>query len=207
MTPRKLPRPATLALADGTIYRGTAFGAEAVAAGEVCFNTSMTGYQEILTDPSYAGQIVTMTYTQIGNVGINREDDEAARPYLSAFVAKEVFEEPSNWRSTESLGGFLARWNVPGIAGIDTRALVRRIRDGGFQNGVVSTDPRRQDATELIAAANGVADAGRPRSRRGRHLPGAVRVERGNLGRHRRAGSAPRATGARSSSSSPSTTA
>jgi carbamoyl-phosphate synthase small subunit len=150
---RKLPRPATLALADGTLYRGTAFGAETVAAGEVCFNTSMTGYQEILTDPSYAGQIVTMTYTQIANVGINREDDEAQRPYLSAFVAKEVFEEPSNWRATESLGAFLTRWNVPGIAGIDTRALVRRIRALGFQNGVVSTDPRRQDATELVAAA------------------------------------------------------
>ncbi len=147
------PRPATLALADGTVYRGTAFGAEAVAAGEVCFNTSMTGYQEILTDPSYAGQIVTMTYTQIGNVGINAEDDESKRPFLSAFVAKEVFDLPSNWRSTESLGGFLQRWNVPGIAGIDTRALVRRIRDLGFQNGVVSTDPRRQDASELVAAA------------------------------------------------------
>ena len=147
------PVPATLALADGTIYRGTAFGAATVAAGEVCFNTSMTGYQEILTDPSYAGQIVTMTYTQIGNVGINRDDDESKRPFLSAFVAKEVFETPSNWRSTESLGGFLKRWNVPGIAGIDTRALVRRIRDLGFQNGVVSTDPAQQDAAKLVAAA------------------------------------------------------
>ena len=147
------PRPATLALADGTVYRGSAFGAEAVAAGEVCFNTSMTGYQEILTDPSYAGQIVTMTYTQIGNVGVNPEDDESERPFLSAFVVKEVFEAPSNWRSRESLGAFLQRWNVPGIAGLDTRALVRRIRDRGFQNGVVSTDPRRQDAAELIAAA------------------------------------------------------
>ena len=147
------PRPATLALADGTIYRGSAFGAEAVASGEVCFNTSMTGYQEILTDPSYAGQIVTMTYTQIGNVGINPEDDESKRPFLSAFVVKEVFEVPSNWRSRESLGAFLQRWNVPGIAGLDTRALVRRIRDGGFQNGVVSSDARRQDAAELVAAA------------------------------------------------------
>jgi len=147
------PRPATLALADGTVYRGSAFGAEAVASGEVCFNTSMTGYQEILTDPSYAGQIVTMTYTQIGNVGINPEDDESKRPFLSAFVVKEVFETPSNWRSRESLGAFLQRWNVPGIAGLDTRALVRRIRDGGFQNGVVSSDARRQDAAELVAAA------------------------------------------------------
>jgi carbamoyl-phosphate synthase small subunit len=94
-----------------------------------------------------------MTYTQIGNVGINPEDDESKRPFLSAFVAKEVFETPSNWRSTESLGGFLLRWNVPGIAGIDTRALVRRIRDLGFQNGVVSTDPEQQDAAKLVAAA------------------------------------------------------
>jgi len=146
-------RPATLALADGSVYRGTAFGARAVAAGEVCFNTSMTGYQEILTDPSYAGQIVTMTYTQIGNVGANPEDDESAHPYLSAFVVKERFEVPSNWRAHESLDAFLSRWGVPGIAGIDTRALVRRIRDGGFQNGVVSTDAARQDAAELLAAA------------------------------------------------------
>jgi carbamoyl-phosphate synthase small subunit len=146
-------RPAALALADGTVYRGHAFGAQAVAAGEVCFNTSMTGYQEIVTDPSYAGQIVTMTYTQIGNVGANPEDDESARPYLSAFVVKELFEGPSNWRATESLDGFLARWGVPGLAGIDTRALVRRIRDGGFQNGVVSTDPARQAAEDLLRAA------------------------------------------------------
>jgi len=146
-------RPAALALADGTVYRGRAFGATGVAAGEVCFNTSMTGYQEILTDPSYAGQIVTMTYTQIGNVGANPEDDESARPFLSAFVVKELFEEPSNWRARESLDGFLRRCDVPGIAGIDTRALVRRIRDHGFQNGVVSTDPARQEAAALVAAA------------------------------------------------------
>jgi len=146
-------RPAALALADGTVYRGHGFGAEAVAAGEVCFNTSMTGYQEILTDPSYAGQIVTMTYTQIGNVGANPDDDESARPFLSAFVVREHFETPSNWRARESLDAFLRRWGVPGIAGIDTRALVRRIRDHGFQNGVVSTDPARQDASDLVAAA------------------------------------------------------
>jgi carbamoyl-phosphate synthase small subunit len=135
------------------VYRGSAFGAEAVAAGEVCFNTSMTGYQEILTDPSYAGQIVTMTYTQIGNVGANPEDDESARPFLSAFVVKELFEAPSNWRARESIDAFLRRHRVPGIAGLDTRALVRRIRDRGFQNGVVSTDPASQDADALVAAA------------------------------------------------------
>jgi carbamoyl-phosphate synthase small subunit len=150
---RKLPKPATLALADGTVFRGAAFGADAVAAGEVCFNTSMTGYQEIVTDPSYAGQIVTMTYTQIGNVGVNPEDDESARPFLAAFVVKELFEAPSNWRARESLDAFLKRWSVPGIAGIDTRALVRRIVSQGFQNGVVSTDPAQQDAEKLVAAA------------------------------------------------------
>lgn len=92
-------RSATLALADGTVQRGRAFGAVAVAAGEVCFNTSMTGYQEIVTDPSYAGQIVAMTATQIGNVGANPEDEESPRPFLSGFVAKEVFHEPSSWRA------------------------------------------------------------------------------------------------------------
>ena len=149
----KPPQPAALALADGTVYRGTAFGATTVAAGEVCFNTSLTGYQEIVTDPSYAGQIVTMTYTQIGNVGTTPEDDEAARPFLEAFVVKEHFEVPSNWRAREPLGAFLARTGVPGIAGIDTRALVRRIRDHGFQIGVVSTDPSLQDEAALVARA------------------------------------------------------
>jgi len=146
-------RPAALALADGSVYRGHAFGATGFAAGEVCFNTSMTGYQEIVSDPSYAGQIVTMTYTQIGNVGANPEDDESARPFLSGFVVKEPFEDPSSWRARESFDAFLGRWGVPGVAGVDTRALVRRIRDGGFQTGVVSTDPRRQDGDDLVRAA------------------------------------------------------
>jgi carbamoyl-phosphate synthase small subunit len=153
MSHARLPRPATLALADGTLYRGSAFGAEAVRHGEVCFNTSMTGYQEILTDPSYAGQIVVMTYTQIGNVGVNPEDDESQHPFLSGFVVKEPFEAPSSWRARGGLGAFLARHGVPGVAGIDTRALVRRIRDHGFQNGVVSTDPARQEAGDLVAEA------------------------------------------------------
>jgi len=147
------PAPACLALADGSVYRGVAFGAARVAVGEVCFNTSMTGYQEILTDPSYAGQIVTMTYTQIGNVGANAEDDESGRPYLRGFVVKELFATPSNWRAQESLPDFLARHGVPAIAGLDTRALVRRIRDGGFQNGALSTDPKRQDGRELASLA------------------------------------------------------
>jgi len=142
-----------LALADGTVYRGVAFGAPAAGVGEVCFNTSMTGYQEILTDPSYAGQIVAMTYTQIGNVGVNPEDEESERPFLSGFVVKELFEQPSNWRSRESLAAYLARLGVPGISGIDTRALVRRIRDGGFQMGVLCTDPEQLDADALVDRA------------------------------------------------------
>ncbi len=150
---RSAPRPAILALADGTVFRGTAFGADTVGMGEVCFNTSMTGYQEIVTDPSYAGQIVTMTYPEIGNVGATPEDDESARPFLAGFVVKELFHEPSNWRARESLDVFLHRHGVPGIAGLDTRALVRRIRDHGFQTGALSTDPRQQDAEVLVARA------------------------------------------------------
>ena len=154
MISRKLPpRPAHLALADGTVFRGYGFGGEGVGVGEVCFNTSLTGYQEILTDPSYAGQLVTMTYTQIGNVGVNPEDEEAERPRLQGFVVKEPFGVPSNWRSRESLPAFLERFGIPAIAGIDTRALVRRIRDHGFQNGALSTDPGFQDEAELIARA------------------------------------------------------
>jgi carbamoyl-phosphate synthase small subunit len=146
-------KPARLALADGTVYHGYAHGAEAVRGGEVCFNTSLTGYQEILTDPSYAGQIVVMTYTQIGNVGTNPEDEESQRPFLEGFVVKELFDAPSNWRSRESLASYLERGGVPAVSGLDTRALVRRIRDGGFQQGVLSTDPAHQDAAELVDRA------------------------------------------------------
>ncbi len=148
-----LPPPALLALADGTVFRGAAFGARTAGVGEVCFNTSLTGYQEIVTDPSYAGQIVAMTYTQIGNVGVNPDDEESARPFLSGFVVKELFDEPSNWRSRETLDAYLARHGVPGIAGIDTRALVRRIRDGGFQMGVLCSDPDQQDEAALVDRA------------------------------------------------------
>ncbi len=150
---RGVPAPARLALADGSVYRGVASGARGVGVGEVCFNTSMTGYQEILTDPSYAGQIVTMTYTQIGNVGANREDDEAAKPALRGFVVKEMYAAPSNFRAEESLPHFLERHGVVAISGIDTRALVRRIRDHGFQMGALSTDPDQQDDADLVARA------------------------------------------------------
>ena len=146
-------RPAVLVLSDGTAFRGQGFGAETVLDGEVIFNTSMTGYQEIVTDPSYAGQIVTMTYPQIGNVGVNPEDEESIRPFLSGFVVRELLDEPSNWRAQGSLDQFLAEAGVPGISGIDTRALVRRIRDSGTQVGALSTDPAEQDVERLLARA------------------------------------------------------
>jgi carbamoyl-phosphate synthase small subunit len=139
-------KPAVLALADGTVFRGSSFGAEGETAGEVVFNTSMTGYQEILTDPSYRGQLVCMTYTEIGNVGVNPEDVESRRPFVEGFIVKEYWAEPSNWRSHESLGDYLHRFGIVGISGIDTRALVRHLRTVGAQTGVISTrdlDPGR----------------------------------------------------------------
>src|SRR3954451_8998788 len=120
--------PAKLALEDGTVYSGRAFGAEGETFGEVVFNTSMTGYQEVLTDPSYKGQIVTMTYPLIGNYGVNPEDVESRRPQVEGFVVRELSRVPSNFRSSGSLDAYLKDNNIPGIEGIDTRALVRRLR-------------------------------------------------------------------------------
>ncbi|MBM4254612.1 MAG: glutamine-hydrolyzing carbamoyl-phosphate synthase small subunit [Deltaproteobacteria bacterium] len=137
---------AILALADGTVFTGTAFGADGETTGEVVFNTSLTGYQEILTDPSYKGQIVTMTYTEIGNVGVNPEDVESRQPFVEGFIVKEYWERQSNWRAQKSLGQYLREHNIVGIQGIDTRALVRHLRDHGAQQGVISTidsDPQR----------------------------------------------------------------
>jgi len=130
---------AILALADGKVFEGKAFGAIGEVTGEVVFNTSMTGYQEILTDPSYCGEIVTMTYPQIGNYGINAEDVESRQPFLSAFVVKEACSFPSNFRSELSLGEYLKEKGIVGIEGIDTRALVRHIRNNGAQTGIVSS--------------------------------------------------------------------
>src|SRR6188768_81401 len=135
----KMPNPAKLALEDGTIFTGTSFGAEGEVDGEVCFNTSMTGYQEILTDPSYRGQIVTMTYTEMGNYGINPEDVESSKPHLAGFIVKEFAKRPSNFRSQESLDAYLKRYGIVGLAGIDTRALVRRLRTGGAMKGIISS--------------------------------------------------------------------
>ncbi|APG25855.1 glutamine-hydrolyzing carbamoyl-phosphate synthase small subunit [Syntrophotalea acetylenica] len=130
---------AILALADGRVFVGKAFGARGEVTGEVVFNTSMTGYQEILTDPSYCGEIVTMTYPLIGNYGVNPEDVESDRPFLSGFVVKEACPYPSNWRSTATLDEYLQQNAIVGIQGIDTRALVRHIRDHGAQTGVISS--------------------------------------------------------------------
>ncbi len=135
-----MPRKkAILALADGRYYEGYSFGAEGEAIGEVVFNTSMTGYQEILTDPSYEGQLVAMTYPQIGNVGVNREDVESHRPFVRGFIVKEYTPRPSNWRATQSLHDYMRGNGIVGIEGIDTRALVRYLRDHGSQEGVLST--------------------------------------------------------------------
>jgi len=134
-----MTRAAKLALADGTVFEGTAFGAEGEVYGEVVFNTSMTGYQEILTDPSYNGQIVTMTYPLIGNYGINSGDAESGRVALRGFIVRELCEEPSNYRSEQSLDEYLRAAGVIGLQGIDTRALVRRIRVHGAMTGVLSS--------------------------------------------------------------------
>ncbi len=134
---------ALLALADGTVFEGSSFGADGEATGEaggeVVFNTSMTGYQEILTDPSYRGQLVAMTYPEIGNVGVNAEDVESGRPFVQGFIVKEYWARPSNWRAQQSLGDYLKANGIPGIQGIDTRALVRHIRTHGAQEALIST--------------------------------------------------------------------
>ena len=130
---------AILALADGRIFTGKSFGATGEATGEVVFNTSMTGYQEVLTDPSYKGQMVTMTYTQVGNTGINPEDIASRGLFLSGFIVKEYHDYYSNWRATMSLGAYLKEHGVVGIQGIDTRSLTRHLRDHGAQNGILST--------------------------------------------------------------------
>jgi carbamoyl-phosphate synthase small subunit len=133
-----MKKRATLLLEDGRVFRGSGHGFEGEAVGEVVFNTSMTGYQEILTDPSYAGQIVTMTYPLIGNTGINPEDVESRRPFLEAFIVKRLSPVPSNWRTTESLDEYLAKNRIPVLSDIDTRALVRHIRLRGSMRGIVS---------------------------------------------------------------------
>ncbi len=142
---------AKLALEDGTVFTGEAFGALGEVTGEVVFNTSMTGYQEILTDPSYRGQIVTMTYPEIGNYGVNAEDVESGKPHLAGFIVRENSRIASNFRSDGELGAYLAKHGIVGLTGIDTRALVRRIRTQGALKGILSTTDL--DDASLVAKA------------------------------------------------------
>jgi len=157
--------PAILALEDGSVFRGLAFGADATIAGECVFNTSMTGYQEILTDPSYFGQIVTMTAVQIGNYGVNAEDAEAAAPKAAGFVVRELSPVVSNWRSQLSLGDYLRKYGIPGISEVDTRALTKKLRVQGSLKCCLSTLPlgdeeavRRARAGQDMAGSDYVKD-------------------------------------------------
>lgn len=148
---------AILALEDGTIFKGVSFGAGGEAYGEVVFNTSITGYQEIITDPSYKGQIVTMTYPLIGNYGINDEDVESTRPFVEGFVVKEYSKIASNWRSRKSLGDYLSENNIVGIEGIDTRALTLHIRQSGELKAVISTeDPDEKNLVQRAKVSAGL---------------------------------------------------
>ncbi len=149
---------AILALEDGSVYHGQGFGARASASGEVCFNTSMTGYQEILTDPSYKGQIVTMTYPLIGNYGVNTVDVESWKPHAAGFVVRELSPVVSNWRSDSSLGDYLEKNGIPGIQGIDTRALTKKLRVRGALNGFISTEDITE--TEAVRRAKAFVFAG-----------------------------------------------
>ena len=140
MTTAPSSSPALLVLADGLVLRGEAFGATGTAVGEVVFNTGMSGYQEVMTDPSYSGQLVTFTYPELGNTGVNSADQEADAPHVRGVIARELAPVPSSWRSEDTLEAWLHRHNVVGIRGIDTRALVRHLREGGAINGAISTD-------------------------------------------------------------------
>lgn len=142
-------QPALLVLADGTAYPGLSFGATGTAIGEVVFNTGMTGYQEVLTDPSYCGQIVTFTYPELGNTGVNEDDDESAHPQVRGTIARNVCFKPSNWRSTQSLPDYLRQHHILAIYGIDTRALTRKLRSIGAMNGAISTEIL--DPVELLS--------------------------------------------------------
>ncbi|MBI3959830.1 MAG: glutamine-hydrolyzing carbamoyl-phosphate synthase small subunit [Chloroflexi bacterium] len=141
-----------MALANGRVFHGSAFGAATTVVGEVVFNTSLTGYQEVITDPSYRGQMVCMTVSHVGNTGINREDVESDRPQITAFIVREISPVVSNWRANESLDHYLRRHDIPGISEVDTRALTHLLRDEGVLHGALCTDGSRS-AEELVALA------------------------------------------------------
>ncbi|MEP6901038.1 MAG: glutamine-hydrolyzing carbamoyl-phosphate synthase small subunit [Actinomycetota bacterium] len=154
-----LVKKAILVFEDGRTFRGASFGAEGETFGEIVFNTSMSGYQEILTDPSYAGQIVCMTYPLIGNYGVNEEDSESRRPWVEGFVVREASRIASNWRSTETLDSYLKRHKIVGIEHIDTRALVRHIRDKGAMRSAISTiDLDEKSLLEKVLASPEMAN-------------------------------------------------
>ncbi len=155
-TPKQPPNAtAAIVLSDGTVIWGYGFGAEITQVGEICFNTSITGYQEIMTDPSYAGQIITFTFPHIGNVGINAEDIETINPAARGMIVREQVTNPSNWRSTQNLDAWMKSHNIPGICGVDTRALTRRIRDLGAPNGVLCVNLKGEfDIPALQAMAS-----------------------------------------------------
>ena len=146
-------KKALLALEDGRVFEGTAFGADATHTGEICFNTSMSGYQEVLTDPSYRGQIVTMTYPMIGNYGVNPLDNESDQPHVRGFVIEELCDVPSNWRSTQSLDAYLKQWSIPGIQGVDTRALTAHLRSRGAMRAVITTTATAEEAVKQAASS------------------------------------------------------
>ncbi|MEM7385291.1 MAG: glutamine-hydrolyzing carbamoyl-phosphate synthase small subunit [Verrucomicrobiota bacterium] len=147
-------KEALLVLEDGRHFSGESFGAEGTCHGEICFNTSMTGYQEVITDPSYRGQIVTMTYPLIGNYGVNELDCESDQPHVRGFVIEELCSTPSNWRSEGSLEDYLRQWNVLGIQGIDTRALSRHLRERGAMKAVLTTEPMTVEEASARAAGS-----------------------------------------------------
>jgi len=155
--PSSTAQPALLVLADGTAYRGWSFGANRTVIGEVVFNTGMTGYQEVLTDPSYCGQIVVFTYPELGNTGVNPEDEESYRPQVRGAIARNICHRPSNWRSTASLNDYFKQHHIPGIYGIDTRALTRKIRVVGAMNGGISTELDEAELLEQVLAAPSMA--------------------------------------------------
>ena len=147
---RVVTKKAILVLEDGSVYEGHGFGAEVRGYGEVVFNTSMTGYQEVLTDPSYAGQIVVLTYPLIGNYGINPEDIESKRIQVRGFVVREDCDKPSHWQSTSTLSNYLEKAGIPGIGGVDTRALTRRLRSEGVMMGAITSDETAEEALKRL---------------------------------------------------------
>ena len=180
--PGEVPQGATaaLVLADGSVFWGRGFGAHThspAPVGEVCFNTGMTGYQETLTDPSYAGQIITFTFPHIGNVGTNAEDIEAATIAARGLVVKQDVTEPSNWRAVQHLDAWLRAQGIAGLAGVDTRALTIRIRDGGAPAGVLAFPiDGRFELAEFARAGTGLARAGGHGPRQGGLLPTVLRL-------------------------------